>query len=298
MDKMFKGEKKDLGGIQKLQEKFIKDDYKDLDTYGQMQQDLIDNNQEMFKTDYITDYGSSFTDMTENITSVWSAAQGLMTAAGINGETQRYASIIGYGIKAVSAIMMIAKGSILADAYRGAAAAYAAMAGIPIVGPALGAVAAAVTFAAISAFGLMGGVTSGIATGGGSPGLAASPGMESTGGGYTEGYHTGGMVGYSVAHAGLMVDERMIKAQVGEGIIKRSTMDLYSRKGISFDMLNNGMVGGESVSSDNSTNIDKIAVSVNINNPPKDFNADKLAKQLVPALQKQIKLNRLRVPTK
>ena len=35
-------------------------------------------------------------------------------------------------------------------------------------------------------------------------------------------------------------------------------------------------------------------ITVHINNPPKDFDANKLAKQLVPALQKQIKLNRLR----
>jgi hypothetical protein len=69
-------------------------------------------------------------------------------------------------------------------------------------------------------------------------------------------------------------------------------MSAYAKRGISFDMLNNGQVG--SGSSDNSVHIGNGAVTVHINNPSKDFNANKLAKKLVPALQKQIKLNRLR----
>jgi hypothetical protein len=56
-------------------------------------------------------------------------------------------------------------------------------------------------------------------------------------------FHSGGMVaheGLLVAHGGLNLDERLIKAQVGEGIIKRDTMAAYARRGISFDMLNSG----------------------------------------------------------
>jgi hypothetical protein len=55
--------------------------------------------------------------------------------------------------------------------------------------------------------------------------------------------HGGGMIAHSgllVAHNGLAPDERMILAQTGEGIIKRSTMAEYARQGISFDMLNSG----------------------------------------------------------
>jgi len=298
-DSIFREERKETKTLEKENKKLYKRLFGEEDAYQQMIQERIDLNQESFQADYLTDYENSFTGMAENITSVWGLAQGIMTAAGVSGEVARYGAMVQYGMQGISLIMQLAKAQILIDAYRGAASAYAWV--MKIVPPPanfpLAVAAAALTFAAISAYGAFGGVTSGIGGGSGG-GLGSSPGMTSTGAGYTEGYHTGGVVGYSVAHAGLMIDERMIKAQVGEGIIKRSTMDLYSRKGISFDMLNNGQVGGESVSSDNSTNIDKIAVSVNINNPPKDFNADKLAKQLVPALQKQIKLNRLRVPTK
>jgi hypothetical protein len=56
-------------------------------------------------------------------------------------------------------------------------------------------------------------------------------------------FHSGGMIAHSgllVAHGGLNLDERLIKAQVGEGIIKRDTMAAYARQGISFDDLNNG----------------------------------------------------------
>jgi hypothetical protein len=72
-------------------------------------------------------------------------------------------------------------------------------------------------------------------------------------------FHSGGVVahkGYYVAHEGLMLDERMVKAQVGEGIIKRDTMSAYARRGISFDMLNNGQVGaGGGSSVVNSNNV-------------------------------------------
>ncbi|TSA12006.1 MAG: hypothetical protein D4R73_02935 [Deltaproteobacteria bacterium] len=55
--------------------------------------------------------------------------------------------------------------------------------------------------------------------------------------------HTGGLVahgGLLVAHGGLNMDERLIKAQVGEWIINRDTTAEYARHGISFDMLNSG----------------------------------------------------------
>lgn len=274
-DKDFKEDKKQLGGMQKLQDKYWKELNKDTNTYSDMQDEMIGKNQDLFTDQYLTDYEGSFSGVMTNTANVFSLAQGIMTTAGITGDAQRLMSFMGYATQVVGVVTKLAKGSILADAYRGAAAAYAAMAGIPVVGPALGAVAAAVTFAAISAYGMFGGDTTGIATG-----------------------HTGMLVAHNgmfIAHDGaLLSDERMIKAQVGEGIIKRDTMSTYLRRGISFDMLNNGQVGAGGGVSDNSVHIGSGAVTVTINNPPKDFDANKLAKKLVPALQQQIGLNRLR----
>jgi hypothetical protein len=56
-------------------------------------------------------------------------------------------------------------------------------------------------------------------------------------------FHQGALIahqGLLVAHEGLRPDERLIRAQAGEGIIKRSTMDLYRSRGITFEDLNSG----------------------------------------------------------
>jgi hypothetical protein len=57
------------------------------------------------------------------------------------------------------------------------------------------------------------------------------------------GFHSGGVVahrGLLVAHGGLAPDERLVLAQVGEGIIQRDTMRAYAHAGISFEDLNAG----------------------------------------------------------
>jgi hypothetical protein len=57
--------------------------------------------------------------------------------------------------------------------------------------------------------------------------------------------HGGGVIAHSgllVAHSGLAPDERIIKAQTGEGVIQRSAMATYRSRGISFDDLNNGKI--------------------------------------------------------
>lgn len=182
LDKMYKGEKKDLGGIQKLQERFIKDDLADLDAYGQMQEELIGKNEELFKADYLLDYQDSFTGMTTNMTGVWGVAQGLMTAAGVEGDTARLMSMGNFAMQGVGVVTKLAKGTILADASRGAAAAFAWMVELvpPPMGEILGAAAAAIAFGAISAYGMFGGETGGIASSAGGEWLVAATGPRIT----------------------------------------------------------------------------------------------------------------------
>jgi len=127
MDQMYKGERRDLGGIQKLQDHYWKDLKRDANTYSKMQDKLIDQNQELFKTDYLTDYQSSFTGMVGNITSVWQLGQGLMTVAGVTGEAQRYGAMVSYGLQGISLITQLAKGKILVDAAKAAAAGYSSV---------------------------------------------------------------------------------------------------------------------------------------------------------------------------
>jgi hypothetical protein len=127
LDKMYKGQSKDMGGIQRLQERFYRDDLKDLNAYGQMQQELIDQNQELFKSEYLTDYENSFTGMTTNMTNVWGVAQGLMTAAGVSGEAQRYGAMVTYGMQGIALITKLAQGKVLADAAQAAASGYASV---------------------------------------------------------------------------------------------------------------------------------------------------------------------------
>jgi len=127
MGKMYKGQLKDMGGIQKLQERFIKDDIRDLNTYGQMQQEIIDQNQEMFNSEYLNQYQSDFSSMTTGITSIWGTAQGLMTAMGVQGEAARYGAMVTYGMQGISLITELAKGKILVDAANAAAAGYSSV---------------------------------------------------------------------------------------------------------------------------------------------------------------------------
>lgn len=273
---------KDWRKTDRLVDSSFKGWIKEGDTYSDIQGDWIQNNQDAFTSDYINDYQDSFTDMTENMTSIWGVAQGLMTAAGVEGNTSRIVGIIGFALKAIQIFSALAKAAILMDAGRAAAAAFRSVwEAVPFPFNVVAApIAAAAAFVATMMFGNMGG-------GGGSSGLGASPGMQSTGGGYTEGYHTGGVVGYGVAHAGLMVDERMIKAQVGEGIIKRSTMDLYSRKGITFDMLNNGQVGGNGSGTSNAYNIN-VTHSPTYRYKATEADYQRDAKHIVKAINKEI----------
>jgi hypothetical protein len=139
---------------------------KEQNVYVRMQKQMADENQDVFDTEYIGKYQSDFTGMTTGITGVWGTAQGLMTAAGVSGETQRLASMASYGMQGIGLIQKLAKSHILTDAYRAAAAAYAWMVELlpPPAGEIAGAAAAAITFAAISAYGVLGGDTSGIAS--------------------------------------------------------------------------------------------------------------------------------------
>lgn len=225
-----KGEK----SFDKLDDTLFKEDKKENQfiskDWMKLQQDRIQASNEFYNNEQASqsEYEMSFGSMLNNVSNLWLLGQAAMTAAGVEGDTARIVSMIGFGLKAISILWNIVKEGALAKAWEAGAAAYASVwsfVGFPVavvLAPAMAAVAFAGTLAAASGGGKAGG-----------------------GGGGAQTYHTGGMVGYSVAHEGLMVDERLIKAQVGEGIIKRSTMDLYSRKGITFDMLNNGKVSGE-----------------------------------------------------
>lgn len=56
-------------------------------------------------------------------------------------------------------------------------------------------------------------------------------------------FHSGGIVAHTgllVAHGGLNLDERIVKAQVGEWIINKDTTAEYARQGVTFDMVNAG----------------------------------------------------------
>jgi hypothetical protein len=127
LDRMYKGQSKDMGGIQKLQERFLKDDLKDLNAYGRMQRELTDQNQELFKAEYLTEYEDSFAGMVGGMTSIWQVGQGLMTAAGVQGEAQRYGAMVTYGMQGITLITQLAKGKVLADAAQAAASGYASV---------------------------------------------------------------------------------------------------------------------------------------------------------------------------
>jgi hypothetical protein len=194
-------------------------------TYSDLQDEWAKDNREAFNTEYLGQYQENFTGMTTGITEAWGVAQGLMTAAGITGETARLVSMVSYGMQGISIVQQIAKGTILADAYRGAAAAFAWMVELlpPPAGEIAGAVAAAAVFAAISAYGIFGGDTSGIATA-----------------------HSGGIVAHQgmiiTAHNGLAPNEVIVKALRDEWILNpQAAASLRSLGGPeTFDHLNSG----------------------------------------------------------
>lgn len=146
------------------------------------------------------------------------AAQEAMTGATEMGEVTRLATLSTKGVEGIGILEKLAKSAILVSAARAAASAYSSvMEALPwpinmIVAP----IAAAVSFAAVAAFGAMGGSFSG----GGS-----TTAHEST----ASAYHAGALVAHAgmlVAHGGLnlLPDERLIIAQTGEGILPRTAM--------------------------------------------------------------------------
>lgn len=243
LDKMYKDESKDLGGIRKLKNQMFKEDMKGANAYSDMQDKMIDQNQDLFKASYLTEYQASFTGMVEGITGVWQVGQGLMSAAGASGEAQRIAGIAGFAMQGISILAQFAKSAILMEAWQAAAAAFkSAMAGLPFpVNAVVAPIFAAATFAAVAAMGAFGGGMGGGATGASQSASASAGGSISTAEAAI--YHSGGIVAHSgllVAHGGLNLDERLIKAQVGEWVINKDTTAEYVRQGISFDMVNTG----------------------------------------------------------
>jgi hypothetical protein len=103
-----------------------------LKTYSKGMDEIIDQNQEAFTTEYITSYQDSFAGMATGITGIWGTAQGIMTAAGVSGEAQRYGAMVTYGIQGISLIAKLAQSKVLIDAARAAAAGYSsAMEALP-----------------------------------------------------------------------------------------------------------------------------------------------------------------------
>lgn len=249
-DQMMKGQTKDWKMTDKLSDNFWKDNKKNATTYSKMQDEMADQNQDLFKAEYLTSYQDSFTGMATGITGVWGLAQGIMTAAGVSGEAQRYATMAQYGIQGISLITQLAKGKVLVDAAKAAAAGYASVMEVlpwPINLP------IAVAWGALAFAGTM-----------------AAGAIKSSAGG-----------DYQVATTGpryVHQDETILPSWAADSwrnIVNREASGSASSGG-SNQLVN---VGG---------------ITIHINNPSKDFDADKLARKLVPALQKQIVNNRLR----
>lgn len=125
----------------------------------------------------------------------------------------------------------------MVDAGRAAAATYASVSEIPVIGWILAPIAAAAAFAAVAAYSAFGGKSGG-GDGGGYGGYAPTP----SGGAFHQGgvlMHGGGQVPV-YAHAGLNLadDERHIVARVGEGVLQVPAMNKWARAGVGFDLLN------------------------------------------------------------
>jgi hypothetical protein len=95
---------------------------------------------------------SSYINMAFQRLTTWVATDLAMTGSSVAGATARAAAETAANTEGKAVKAAAGLSGITASAAEGAAAAYKAMAGIPIIGPALGAIAAAATFAAIIAF--------------------------------------------------------------------------------------------------------------------------------------------------
>ena len=94
-----------------------------------------------------------FADVAARNVSSWIAAEAVKTAATTQGAATRASIETVASLRARGVSMLTAEKTILNEASKAAAGAYSAMAGIPIIGPALGAAAAVATFAAVEAYG-------------------------------------------------------------------------------------------------------------------------------------------------
>lgn len=168
--------------------------------YSDSMGEIIKQNQDAFKTQYLTDYEGNFQGMATNITGIWGTAQGLMTAAGVSGEAQRYGAMVSYGMQGVELLYNIVAKGTLAKAWSAGASAYASVwefLGFPLAVP-LAPIMAAVAFAGTLAAGS--GMWGGGGGGGGYEGTG--PGNNMSGSGTPSPYHSGGHLQPYYAHAG------------------------------------------------------------------------------------------------
>jgi hypothetical protein len=91
----------------------------------------------------------------EGMVTRWISGEIAKTMATAAGANSRASIETGAAAKSKALSLVTAEKQIFNDALKAASGAYSAMAGIPIIGPALGAGAAAVTFAAVEAYGQM-----------------------------------------------------------------------------------------------------------------------------------------------
>jgi hypothetical protein len=214
----------------KQQTKELKILTKQGDTYSDLQQQWIDDNMKAFRTDYMSDYSTTFATGVNDMVNVWSVGQGLMTAVGASQEAQRVSNIASYGMQAVSMLAnIVAKGTLM-KAWSAGASAYSSTweaVGFPVA-LVLAPIMAAVAFAGTLAAGAMGG------GGGNLPSVSSgsvTPNPSVPGSGK---YHTGGIVYAHAGWPGLASDEVPIIAQTGERVLSRSQNREYEA----------GMAGG------------------------------------------------------
>lgn len=177
---------------------------------------------------------SFFTDGALGMVNTWETAQKTMTAASLAGDTARTGAMAAGLSQGTGLLTMAAKANILVEAGQAGAAGFkSVMEAVPFpFNIVLAPITAAAAFAATLAFG------SGLGGGGGgmsSLGLSSNISPQIS--------HEGSIVahrGLLVAHDGLALDERLIKAQVGEWIINRDATAELVRQGVTFDMINNG----------------------------------------------------------
>ncbi|MDO9533519.1 MAG: hypothetical protein Q7O12_15525, partial [Deltaproteobacteria bacterium] len=197
-DKLFKEDLKENKIVGKDNQKMYKQLFGQEDTYQQMINDRIDLNQESFKTDNLNQYQDTFSTMTNSITSIWSLGQGIMTAAGLQGEASRYGTMLSYGMQALSLMWTLITKGVLMKAFMAGASAFSSVwetVGFPAA-VVLAPIMAAVAFAGTIAGGLMGGGGGG--GGGGGPDVSTPGSMGKLG----QSFHQGGHLQPYYAHAG------------------------------------------------------------------------------------------------